>query len=208
MQDFVLFLEHLPPIGILAGLFGIAFVENIFPPSPSDVAIVFGGTLVGLGTVGFFPALIATTAGSVLGFVFAYEIGRRFGERIIEKGKIKFIPIESVHKVEAWFRTYGYGIIVANRFLSGTRAVVSFVAGMAGMDLLRTTIFCAVSALGWNAALLIGGELLGENWTAVGSMIETYSMWVTIAISTVAVFFIARWQIGKRRKTNTGPPLS
>lgn len=198
MSDFVHFLEQLPPIGILAALFAFSYVENIFPPSPSDVAIVFGGTLVGLGLVGFVPALIATTLGSVLGFLTAFYIGRIFGERILERGKIKFIPIEGVHKVENWFRTYGYGIIVVNRFLSGTRAVVSFVAGMSEMDVLRTTIFCAISALVWNAILLIAGEMLGEHWTAVGALLETYSKWVMVVGGAVGLAFLARWYFKKK----------
>lgn len=200
MQDFVQFLQHLPPLGILAALFGIAYLENVFPPSPSDVAIVFGGTLVGIGTIGFVPALVASTLGSILGFLTAFYIGKMFGESILNKGRIKFIPADAVAKVESWFRTYGYGIIVVNRFLSGTRAVVSFVAGMSEMDPFRTTIFCAISALAWNAVLLLAGKLLGNNWTKVAEILETYSIWVMVVIIVCALAFLTRWYIKKRSK--------
>ena len=142
LESIVHTLQSLSPLLIYGILFAIAYIENIFPPSPSDVIVVFGGYLVGLGTIDFLTALTLTTLGSISGFVTMYKIGDWFGESIIEKKKLSFLPLESIHTIERWFRTYGYWIIVVNRFLSGTRAVVSFFAGMSKLEVVRTTLLC------------------------------------------------------------------
>ncbi len=193
LDNFISYLQSLSPALIYAIVFSIAFIENVFPPSPSDSIIVFGGSLVGIGRVGFIETLLWATAGSTVGFVVMYKIGDWFGDRILAQGKIKFIPAESVRKVDAWFRRYGLWLIVANRFLAGTRAVVSFFAGMAQLRLLPTIVLCALSALIWNALLITGGYYLGNNWREIGRYLGTYSEAVTGCIVVVAIFFVARY---------------
>ena len=76
-------LQELPPLGVLGMMFLIAYVENIFPPSPSDVLLVFCGTLIGIGTIGFIPSLLCATLGSTLGFMTAYSAGRLLDKKVI-----------------------------------------------------------------------------------------------------------------------------
>ena len=201
METFIHTLETLSPTLIYCCLFAIAYIENVFPPSPSDVIVVFGGYLVGLGTIDFTMALILTTVGSITGFMTMYKVGDWFGEAIIEKKRFTFLPLESIHKVEEWFRKYGYWIIVANRFMSGTRAVVSFFAGLSKLRLLRTTILCGISALVWNWLMLYAGALLGKNWNSIALYLSTYSQIITgVIIFAFVVWGIRRLYI--RNKAN------
>jgi membrane protein DedA with SNARE-associated domain len=165
------------------------------------VVIVAAGTLVGLGRLGFVESLLSATAGSTLGFLIMYKVGDWFGDHILEQGKIKFISVESVHKVERWFARYGYAIIVVNRFLTGTRAVVSFFAGMSELRLLPTTILCFLSALTWNAILVSLGMTLGKNWPALESYLQTYSTAATIVIAAVAGVVILYVAFRRRFRT-------
>ncbi|MER3457615.1 MAG: DedA family protein, partial [Chloroflexota bacterium] len=72
----------------------------------------------------------------------AYWAGRYFEGHVIEGRFSRFLPMSAITRVEAMFRKYGYGVIIANRFLGGTRAIVSFFAGMARMNLAKTTALC------------------------------------------------------------------
>ena len=199
METIITFLQQLNPLWVYCAVFLIAYIENIFPPAPSDIIIVAGGYLVGIGHIDFWPALFIATAGSTTGFMTMYQIGDWFGDRIIETGKIKFLPLEAVHKVENWFRKYGYWLIVVNRFLSGTRAVVGFFAGMSEVKFTPTAILCFVSALLWNSILVYAGTLLGENWDAIGLYLSTYSQIVTALIVTGAIIGVFFWV---RRRMN------
>lgn len=193
MESIVHFLQQLSPFWVYMAIFWIAYIENIFPPSPSDVMIVAGGYLVGIGNIDFATTLIIATLGSTSGFMTMYKLGDWFGLRIIETGKIKFLPLDSVHKVENWFRKYGYWLIVANRFLSGTRAVVGFFAGMAEVTFIPTMVLCFVSALIWNGILIYAGTLLGANWQAIEFYIKTYSQVVTGLLVIGAIAGVIWW---------------
>ena len=166
------------------------------------MVIVFGGSLAGIGQIEFFGALGAATLGSTLGFATMYGIGHWFGVRILESGKLSFIPKASVDKVEGWFRKYGYWIIIANRFLAGTRAVVSFFAGLSHMRIVPTTALCFLSALIWNAILVASGNILGRNWEKIGVYLATYSQTVTAIIILIALVLVVRYILRKKNKNS------
>jgi membrane protein DedA with SNARE-associated domain len=200
VQEFFTFLNGIDPLYVYGIVLAVALIENLFPPSPSDIMIVAAGSLVGMGRLGFPETLVSATTGSVVGFIIMYKIGDWFGDHILEQGKIKFIPIESVHKVERWFVKYGYAIIVINRFLTGTRAVVSFFAGMSELKLLPTTGLCFVSALLWNTILILIGVFVGQNFDLIGYYLDTYSQIVTIGVIAIAGLLVARYMLIRRKK--------
>jgi membrane protein DedA with SNARE-associated domain len=194
-------LQQVPPLGVFALMFLIAYVENVFPPSPSDMLLIFVGTLIGVGTVGFLPSLVCATLGSTLGFMTAYWVGRYFQRGVIEGRLSRFLPVNTIAQVEGLFQRYGYGVIVANRFLAGTRAIVSFFAGMARLSLPITTALCAVSALAWNAILLYLGKFFANNWRSAVGYLEMYSKGATaIVVILIAIFL---WRFFKHRRAAT-----
>ncbi len=198
-ESIVQWLGGLPPAGLYAAIFIAAYIENIVPPSPSDFILLFIATLIGLGTIGHIPAITIATLGSTLGFLTAFALGRRYGRRWIEANKVPFLSRASLTKVDRWFDKYGYWVIVANRFLSGTRAVISFFAGMSKLEIIRTTLLCAVSALAWNILVLELGAFLGSNWRQGEEILRRYGWGVAIVLTGLAVYFLARWIIRRRR---------
>lgn len=204
MAEFFQQVQLLDPLVICLIIFAVAFIENIFPPAPSDVVVVFGGSLVGVGIIGYPESLLFATAGSTLGFVAMYKIGDWFGVHIVERRKISFLPIESIKKAEAWFQKFGYWVIVANRFLAGTRAVVSFFAGMSELGLGKTTVLSFLSALLWNAILLTAGYYLGQNWEQIGYYMVGYSRFVTALVIATSLLLLA-WYFLKKRKKRAEP---
>lgn len=201
LQTVIQFLSEVEPILIYLGIFFIAYIENIFPPSPSDVVIVFGGSMVALGKSNFFATLIFASFGSMLGFITMYLIGKWFGGHIIETRKYKFIPVDNIHKMEKWFNKYGYAIIIANRFLAGTRAIVAFFAGISEMNLKITAILSLASAMVWNVILLYSGYAMGRNWKKISEHLETYWMIVTSVMILAVLVWILYYFFYQRKKT-------
>jgi len=160
--------------------------------------VVASGALIAVGRVDFLTLVIVTTAGSTLGFMTMYKIGDWIGDHILEAGKIKFIPVENVRRVEEWFRRYGYAVIVVNRFLAGTRAVVSFFAGLSELSLWKTTVLSFVSALIWNSLLLFAGKALGDNWSVIIVYLEAYSKVVTTIVIVGVLVMIGRYFYRKK----------
>ncbi|HZS03440.1 MAG TPA: DedA family protein [Blastocatellia bacterium] len=194
VEQLIGWLQQLPPVGVLALVFLIAYIENVFPPSPSDVMLVFAGTLVGVGAIGFFPMLISSTLGGTLGFMTAYAGGRYFEEHIVEGRFGRFLPVRAIHRVESMFQRFGYGVIVANRFISGPRAIVSVAAGMSRMNLPATTVLCAISAAAWNTILILLGKSFGHNWRKVGDYLVLYGEIATAIVIIGIVIFAWRYR--------------
>ena len=198
-EDILNQISTFPPLWIYITLFLFAFVENVFPPSPSDVVLVVGGSLVGTGAINFFLALTFATTGSILGFILMFYIGSTVDKKVIHSGRFKYIPVNAIEKVEIWFRKYGYFIIVANRFMPGTRAVISFFAGMSNLDPKRTITLCFVSALLWNTIMLYLGFVFGDNVATVDEYLTTYTNIVIVVTGIIILFFIARLFFRKRK---------
>lgn len=177
-------------------LFLAAYVENIFPPAPADMVVVFGAYFVGKGVLGFAGVLISTTLGSFMGFMTLYALAYWFELKILEKKAFRWVNQDSVHKVQNWFQRFGYWIVLSNRFLSGFRSVISLVAGLTKLDWKKVSLFSFISALIWNSILVYIGYILGENWEKVGNYLKTYSVFI---IFTAVVVIVIIW-IRKRRK--------
>jgi membrane protein DedA with SNARE-associated domain len=192
-------ISRLTPFWLYVVLFLFSYIENIFPPSPSDLVVVIGGSLIGTGTIHFIPTLIITTIGSVLGFMTLFLIGSLLDKKVLHAGKIKFISIEGIDKVEGWFKRYGYGIILANRFLPGTRSVISFFAGMSKLNSKKTIIYCSFSAIVWNTAIIYLGIIFGHNIELVDSYLSTYNNIAIVATIVIVLFFILRYFYKKKK---------
>jgi len=194
------FISQLTPFWIYIALFFFSFIENVFPPSPSDLVIIVGGSLIGTGELHFIPTLLFTTFGSVIGFMTLFYIGTQLDRKIIQQGKIKFISIEGLTKVELWFKKWGYWIILANRFLPGTRSVISFFAGLSELEFKKTAILASISAFVWNAIIIYLGVRFGNNIEVIDGYLSTYSniAWIItgVVVAGIALRFIyKKWKI-------------
>jgi membrane protein DedA with SNARE-associated domain len=200
VEDILKYISELTPFWIYVALFFFSFIENVFPPSPSDLVVVIGGSLIAESTIHFIPTLLLTTIGSVIGFMTLFYIGSQLDKKVVHASKIKYISIESVNKVESWFSKYGYHIIVANRFLPGTRSVISFFAGLSKLNIKRTTILAAISAIVWNTIIIYLGMIFGYNIKKVDYLISTYNNIAIIITIAVLLFFVVRFFIQKKKK--------
>lgn len=65
------------------GVFLLIFIENIFPPIPSELILTFGGFMTATTTMTIFSVVLFATLGSVSGALLLYMIGHFLGsERI------------------------------------------------------------------------------------------------------------------------------
>ncbi|MDD5609371.1 MAG: DedA family protein [Ignavibacterium sp.] len=201
IEELLAHLSGLTPIVIYVLLFTFAYIENLFPPSPSDIVIVIGGTLIGTNYLLFVPTLIFATGGSIAGFLTAFGIGWLLDKKLIHSGKLKFINIQTIEKAEAAFRKWGYYLIIANRFLPGTRAVISFFGGMSRLDIHKTMFLSSISSLLWNIVLIYLGILFGKNVALVDKYLNTYSN-IVITLTAIVILLLVINYFIKRKKSN------
>jgi membrane protein DedA with SNARE-associated domain len=193
--------EQVSPFVAYLMLTASAFAENVVPPIPGDTVVVLGAYLVSIGELDFWGVYISTVIGSVGGFIMMYYIGRRFGRSFIfKKSRAKIFKPQYIKKVELWFSKWGYGVIFANRFLSGTRSVVSLFSGMFHLNAFLVVILSMLSAAIWNGLLISAGMLLGQNWEVISKIIGEYNRVLIILTAALAAFLIYRRYSKKKQE--------
>jgi len=199
------YIEHLitqvDPVIAYIILYVSAFIENTFPPIPGDTVTVIGAYLITTGKLSFVGVWLSTTLGSVSGFFTMYLIGARLGIAFMKKGwRSKLFPASQIVKTEVWFDKYGLWVILANRFLSGTRSVVSLFAGIFKLKWIPVLLFATISALVWNGLLMWAGYLLGSNLGHIIDIISNYNMIILSLTGIGILILVIRW-FRKRKKT-------
>ncbi|MCF6269269.1 MAG: DedA family protein [Melioribacteraceae bacterium] len=200
LESTLLYMSNLDPLLIYVVLFFFAFIENVFPPSPSDVVVVVGASLIATTSLGYMPVLLVTSFGSSIGYMLMYYVGKIFGEKIIRSGRISFITQEGLSNTDIWFNKWGYKLILVNRFMPGTRSVISFFTGVYELEVLKTFILATISAFAWNALIVYAGMLLGNNVEVIDHYLATYSTVGVLISIAVVLFFLIKYFI--KRKSN------
>ena len=201
-ENLIEWIQTLSPLSIYL-IFGlIAYLENVVPPIPGDVLVAFGGYLAAEQIIGFSPVLAITTVASVFGFMSMYAVGAYFGDKIeVQRKKfwlMRFLDVKYFDKGKRWMDKYGQGVILANRFLAGTRSVISITAGITKTKVYATIISSSISSLLWNAILLGMGWFVHENWQVIGHYLNVYG-W--IILSSIVVLIAIRFFYMKKKKS-------
>ncbi len=158
----------------LLGLVALMFVENVFPPIPSEVVLPLAGFFVARGELSFVGVLLASTLGSVLGSIFLYELARYGGRPfVLRYGSLLRVGPEELDRADAWFERRGPIIVLVGRCIPGVRSLVSLPAGTLKMSRLSYILLTLVGTLIWNTALIGAGWVLGEEWERVSDVVGT-----------------------------------
>ncbi|MCT4783362.1 MULTISPECIES: DedA family protein [Exiguobacterium] len=194
-------------IGIIEqfGYIGIAFmifIENVFPPIPSEVVLLFGGFFAVKTDLMIWLVIVAATAGAIAGAVLLYAIGLYLDVEQIEKWTKKYgkwirLDLDDVHKADAWFDRYGGWMVFFGRLMPVVRSLISLPAGMSNMPFVKFLLLSTAGTLIWNSILIFIGIRVGENWESILRYLDVYS-YVIYALLAVALIVYVIWR--KRRK--------
>ncbi len=209
LGDIVAWMEGLAPTWVYVTVFAVAYLENVIPPIPGDMVVVFGGYLVGLGTVELVPVIVLATVAGALGFMTMFAIGRWVGEAALDPERLRWVPKRGARLAQRWLRRYGLGVVAANRFLSGARSVISLMAGAAEMRPVPVALWATVSAAVWCSLIAYAGFAVGDNWGVVGHYLALYGRWAMgLLVAGFAGWFGFRaWQRRGERRSGEEPEI-
>jgi membrane-associated protein len=189
----------LPTGAVYLVLAVLSCVENVFPPVPADVAVVFGAFLSRRGVTSA-PLLglvcwLANTASSAG----MYFLARARGKRFFASGwPSKLMPPASIDELQRVYKKHGVVGIFVSRFLPGLRAAVTPFAGVVGMPAARALVPAATASAIWYAFLVAAGAALGRNWEAAQRLLNSTNRILGI-VGLVAAILIGVW-IWRRRR--------
>ena len=207
-ERFLEYLQSLPGILIYLFLGLSAFVENIFPPIPGDTITAFGALLVGIGGLSFFGVYFSTTLGSLVGFLFLFQLGAFLGRRFFIKKNIRFFKHKDILRAEEWFGKYGYLIIALNRFFPGIRSVIAVAAGILHLKKIPVGLLALLSCSVWNLIWISLGYGLGSNWDVIQVRLKELRTKYYVSLLIVLGLFILAvivWKWNRKRKNEMTP---
>ena len=179
------------------GYWGIAllmFLENVFPPVPSELIMPVAGFEAASGKLTLWGVILAGALGSTLGQLPLYYLGRWLGGERIEgwvdrRGEWLGVRPKDLRRAQRWFDDHGSKAIFLCRLVPGLRSLISIPAGIAKAPLGK---FLGVSALGillWTGILAWLGAELGEHYAKVGKVLGPVG---AIVLGALALIWIVR----------------
>jgi membrane protein DedA with SNARE-associated domain len=170
------------------GVFLLMVLENVIPPIPSEVIMIIGGIAAAQGKMNFAILVAVGTAGTVLGNLFWYEIGRRVSYQRLRPaidrwGRWLTMDWESVEKLRGFFDRWGGLTVFVFRFMPIGRTLISLPAGLLHMKLWRFVVYTAAGSAVWNTFLVGIGYWLGMN-------VEQVDRWIAPAVTATVVLIV------------------
>lgn len=182
------------------GYLGIAFLmflENLFPPIPSELIMPFAGFTVAQGKMNFALVVLAGLVGTLLGALPWYYVGYAFGEERIKHfadryGRWLTITSRDIEKANRWFDKNGKKAVLTGRLVPGVRTLISLPAGLNRMPFLPFLFYTSVGSLVWIGLLTFAGYALGNNYELVEEYIKPISTLVLVTLVVGAIFWVVK----------------
>ncbi len=185
------------------GVFALMVLENVFPPIPSEIILPFVGFSIANGTLSAVPAVLAATAGSVLGTALWFLLGwfvstDRLLRFFARYGAYVAISANDFTRAANLFKRYEIPAVFLGRMVPTVRSVVSIPAGSVRMRPLRFLFFTTLGTLLWNALLIGGGYILHDDIGVIEAYLNPVANTVIILIVLSYLFQITLFHIRKR----------
>lgn len=208
MEDYIL--NILSKFSYL-GIFFLIFIENVFPPIPSELILVFGGFISKSLNLNFLLLVVFATLGSSTGAIILYYAGKKIPlekmENFLEKKWVKRLGFKpgDIKKSLKYFEKYSTFAVFFGRCVPVVRSLISIPAGMQNMSLRKFLIYTTIGSGIWNTLLIYIGRVTQDKWKEGLLILERYSNRILglIVLAFVIKFLVKRF-LKKRKKSEEG----
>lgn len=177
----------------LLGLFVLAFAESSFFPVPPDVLLI--AFSLANPRNAFVFAFVATI-GSVLGGLFGYWLGRKFGEPLL----LRFAKQSTIDHAQKVYNELGAWAVFAAGFSPIPYKVFTILSGIMNLDLKKFVIASTLSRglrfFGVATVIFFFGE-------EINGFLNQYFELITIVVAIPIVLFVL-WKFYKHRMESHG----
>jgi membrane protein DedA with SNARE-associated domain len=163
---------------------------------PGETAIVVAGVLASQHRVSLPILLIVIGASAIVGDSIGYEIGRRFGDRLLETKALRKHR-DKLGSAQDLLRRRGALAVFIGRFTALLRAIMPALAGSARMPYGRFLVFNALGGITWGIGFTVGGYLAG---TAFEQVAQWAGRVLAVAVAAIALIAIFVWWLRRRRR--------
>lgn len=192
----------------LAAVGLLMFVENLFPPIPSELVMPLAGFTAARGDMSLALAIVAGGIGSLCGAVFWYWAGAALGATRLKRfadrhGRWLTLAPEDIDRACTWFHRHGGMAVLIGRLVPGVRTLISVPAGIAGMPFLPFLAWSAIGTAAWTAGLAGLGWVLESQYRVVADWTGPVS---NIVVGILVLGYLYRVVTFRRRPARATDP--
>ena len=176
---------------LLPGLEASIFLGFVLP---GETAVVVGGFLAYEGKIPLYAVFVAAIAGAILGDSAGYEVGRKWGDALLEKAPKRFVKPAHVQQGKDLINRLGGRAVFIGRWTAVLRALVPSLCGTARMRYRSFLLWNALGGVTWATAFILIGYLAGTAW----QRIEHYTNVVSYALFGAALVLIIGFVLWNR----------
>ncbi len=185
-----------------AGIVFLMFLENVFPPIPSELIMPMAGFAAARGDLNVWGVIAAGILGTILGTLPWYIAGALLGiDRLkalaLRFGRVLTITPEEVDQAVRWFDRYGYVAVFIGRLIPAIRTIISAPAGVARMPMLPFLVWTSIGTGLWVGLLTFAGYLLEAEFARIEAYIDPLSKLVVVAVVGVYIWRLVTF--GRRK---------
>ncbi|WP_181702378.1 DedA family protein [Chthonobacter albigriseus] len=189
--------------GGYAGVALLMFLENVFPPIPSELIMPLAGFSAHQGGMNIWAVVFAGTVGSLAGALFWYWIGLWLGRGRVEVliarfGRVITMNLDDLDAARGWFRWHAAKAVFFGRLVPTVRTLISVPAGVAPMPLAPFMMWSSLGTGLWTALLAVAGYLLGSQYELVEAWLDPASKVVVGIIVVAYVWRFVTYKPGRK----------
>ena len=183
------------------GVFALMFLENLFPPIPSEFIMPLAGFVAARGELSLPGVIAAGVAGTLAGNAVWFEAARAFGAERTRRlcaryGRWIGVLDEDLDKAEATLRRWGPVAVFLGRMMPGIRTVISIPAGLIEMPRKVFYYWTTLGSALWVGGLAVLGYVLEEGYGRIEGYVDPVGK---LLVAAVGLFFLWQlWRIWRR----------
>ncbi len=196
-------LARVPPPSLYVIAFIMTFAETgtLLFFIPGEVTLLFVGAAAAQGDVKLVWLIAVAIVAALLGDATGFHLGQRFGPRLKSSWVGRRLSAESWSRAERLVVERKGLIVLMGRWIGFLRAIMPASAGMSGMKFAQFLPYDIVGAVSWATTCVVGGYLLGENFSKLESWLGRGG---SLVGALIVIGVLARLIMKKRSEKVTG----
>jgi membrane protein DedA with SNARE-associated domain len=184
------------------GALGIAllmFLENVFPPIPSELIMPLAGYAASKGDANIVVIIVAGIIGSLAGATVWFALGLWVGEERLKAladrfGRLMTVTRDDIDKADDWFDEHGTKAVLIGRLIPTVRTLISVPAGLSEMSWTRFLIYSGIGTAIWTTALAMAGYWMGGQYEVIEHWLNPVSTGIVVLIVLLYLYRVITWK--------------
>ncbi|REK12241.1 MAG: hypothetical protein DWQ37_12620 [Planctomycetota bacterium] len=165
---------------------------------PGDSLLFAAGLLSSQGVFNAGLLIVLLSVAAVVGDAVNYALGHQLGQRVFEKGYLRFVKHSHLMAAKEFYERHGGKAIILARFVPLVRTFTPFVAGVAKMTYPQFLLYNVLGGIGWVTSMTLCGYFLGQIPWIRDNFETVVIIIVLVSVLPVALGMFRHWRAGRR----------